>query len=69
MSLRYEVIPSTNGSMICVQTDLVHEVGGETVRETLTRQLIDAQDATLRASLIQLGWTPPPETAARPAGV
>ena len=34
----------------------------EDMTRTITKQIVDTQDAQIRDALIELGWTPPDET-------
>jgi hypothetical protein len=56
--MRYEVRTSFLGDGKFAQSvDLIPEMRGEqNVRETIVRQVIDTQDAQVRATLEKLGW-------------
>lgn len=57
MNLHYEWRSSISGPLIGME---LHHIGPtEDMRHILVRQVIDTGDATVRAALIKLGWTPP----------
>ncbi len=50
------------GSTIVQDTFIDH---GDGLKDRLQRQVADTQDAQVRAALVKLGWTPPPEAGER----
>ncbi len=55
MSTRYSVLQSTNGPLIEMRVELRDLA----VPQTCAVRVLDANDASLRAVLVRLGWTPP----------
>lgn len=66
--MRYDVRTEVEGTRIVSTVDLVSgELGdplGEDIRTTIIRQVIDTQDAQVRAALEKLGWHAPGSIAA-----
>jgi hypothetical protein len=56
----YDVIttPFADGR-IFQQIDYVADLAHESIRETISRRVIDTQEEQVRTALIALGWTPP----------
>ena len=59
--MKYLINTTTHGGLLGVQVDLVSHDAIDEIRTTVTRQVIDTYEKSIRAALIRLGWTPPPE--------
>ncbi len=56
----FKVTPSIAGKTITL--DIENSVGATAgFSVTLTRKFLDTEDRAIRAALVALGWTPPPE--------
>lgn len=58
--MKYEINTTTHGGLLGIHVVQVSHDLHEEVRTTITRQVIDTWDETVRAALCKLGWTPPP---------
>lgn len=63
--MKYEVHTTVHGSLIGVQLIQVQRDLIEEIRTTISRQVIDTQETTVRQALVLLGWTPPPGPASQ----
>jgi len=56
----FKVTPSIAGKTITL--DIENSLGAAAgFSATLTRKFLDTEDRAIRAALVTLGWTPPPE--------
>ena len=56
----FKVTPSIAGKTITL--DIENSLGAAAgFSATLTRKFLDTEDRAIRAALVALGWTPPPE--------
>lgn len=58
--MKYEIKTTTHNGLLGVQVDLVSHDGHDEIRTTITRQVMDTYDASIRGALIKMGWMPPP---------
>lgn len=58
--MKYEIRTTAQNGLLGVQVDMVSQDLYEDVRATITRQVIDTYDQSVREALVKLGWTPPP---------
>lgn len=58
-----EVKAYVAGSLLRVETRVGFDGGSFPLADTVTRQVIDLENAAVKAALIELGWTPPEEKA------
>jgi hypothetical protein len=58
----FKVTPSIAGKTITL--DIENSLGATAgFASTLSRKILDTEDRAIRAALVALGWTPPPENS------
>lgn len=57
--VRVTTTPFADGRIVQVTDMYGQNTAGERVWETVSRRVVDTQDAQVRTALITLGWTPP----------
>ena len=64
--MKYEVTTKSlgNGRIVTAVDHVASDVFMNNVRTTIIRQILDTQDQQVRDALIQIGWTPPGNSAA-----
>ena len=59
--MKYNVLTSVDEEKGRILQEVVLEDELSSIRETISRRVIDTQEEQARQALIRLGWTPPKE--------